>query len=259
MANYGNLVDVTGRGTALVTGAGRRIGAELARHLAAAGYSIALHCHHSRREADEIAGAIRASGGRAEVFVADLSDISALPGLVESAAGLGPLTLLVNCASLFERDEFGQMSPELWQQHFAVNLTAPVFLAQAFAALAPAGSAIVNIIDQRVWKLTPQFFSYTLAKSALWTATRTMAQALAPHIRVNAVGPGPTLANQRQTEADFAGQVAALPLESAISPADIAEAVLYLAGARSVTGQMIAVDGGQHLAWRTPDVVGIAE
>ena len=245
---------------ALVTGAGKRIGRVIATTLSAAGYDVAIHCHRSRGAADELAAQIQAAGGRAQVFVADLADTAALPQLVEDAAkAMGALTLLVNSASLFEPDEFGTLTMPAWDAHFSVNLQAPVFLGQAFAAQAPAGASIINIIDQRVWKLTPQFLSYTLTKAALWTATQTMAQALAPNIRVNAIGPGPTLANPRQTTADFAIQATSVPLERAVSPDDIAEAVLYLARAKSVTGQMIAVDGGQHLAWQTPDVVGFAE
>jgi len=245
---------------ALVSGAGQRIGRVIAERLAAEGYDLAIHCHKSRAAADELATQIRAMGRRAIVVQADLADQTALKSVVETAAqALGPLTLLVNSASLFEPDEFGALDSAKWEAHFAVNLQAPIYLAQAFAAQALAGASIINIIDQRVWKLTPQFFSYTLTKAALWTATQTMAQALAPHIRVNAIGPGPTLANPRQSAADFAKQAAAVPLEQAVRPQDIAEAVLYLAGARAVTGQMIAVDGGQHLAWRTPDVTGFAE
>ena len=251
---------VSARKVALVSGAGQRIGRVIAEHLAANGYDLAIHCHSSRAAAEELAAQCAAIGVRAEVFAADLADPAAPERLITAAVqALGPLSLLVNSASLFEPDEFGALDAAQWESHFAVNLKAPVFLAQAFAAQAPAGSSIVNIIDQRVWKLTPQFFSYTLTKSALWTATRTMAQALAPHIRVNAVGPGPTLPNPRQSAADFERQAAAVALEQAVRPQDIAEAVLYLAAARAVTGQMIAVDGGQHLAWRTPDVVGFAE
>jgi NAD(P)-dependent dehydrogenase (short-subunit alcohol dehydrogenase family) len=251
---------VSPRKVALVSGAGQRIGRVIAEILAVAGYDLAIHCHKSRAEADVLAEYCSALGRRCVVLQADLANPAAWGPLVEAAAqALGPLTLLVNSASIFERDEFDTLDKSHWEAHFSVNLQAPVFLAQAFAAQAPKGSSIVNIVDQRVWKLTPQFFSYTLTKAALWTATQTMAQALAPHIRVNAVGPGPTLANPRQSDADFARQATAIPLERAILPREIAEAVLYLARAGSVTGQMIAVDGGQHLAWRTPDVVGFAE
>jgi NAD(P)-dependent dehydrogenase (short-subunit alcohol dehydrogenase family) len=179
----------------------------------------------------------------------------------EAVQALGPLTLLVNNASEFEPDEVETLSQERWDRHFAVNLRAPAFLARDFSHQLPAGEqgCIVNIVDQRVWKLTPQFFSYTLTKAALFTATQTMAQALAPRIRVNAIGPGPTLSNVRQGDEDFAKQSSAVPLGHGGTPDEIADAVLYLAQARSVTGQMIAVDGGQHLAWKTPDVAGIRE
>lgn len=250
------------RPAALVTGAARRIGRAVAERLAREGYAVALHCRRSQGEAEEVRGAIRAAGGVAEIVAAELSDEGETAGLVEAAgAAIGPLTLLVNNASLFEPDAVGDLSPELWQRHHAVNLRAPVFLAQDFARRLPDGAegSIVNIIDQRVWKPNPLFFSYTLSKSALWTATRTMAQALAPRIRVNAVGPGPTLMSARQSAEDFARQGAALPLARHPEPGDIAAAVAYLAAARSVTGQMLAVDGGQHLAWATPDLYGVSE
>ena len=201
-------------------------------------------------------------GLRATAVCADLADPDAVAALVPAAAAsVGPLTLLVNSASEFEPDEMGTLDRARFERHLAVNLTAPVFLAEAFARQLPDGrdGCVINVLDQRVWRPTPRFVSYTLAKSALWTATRTMAQALAPRIRVNAVGPGPTLANPRQSATDFARQAAAVPLGRAADPAEIATAVLYLTEAKSVTGQMIAVDGGQHLAWRTPDVEGIAE
>jgi NAD(P)-dependent dehydrogenase (short-subunit alcohol dehydrogenase family) len=248
---------VTRAQTSLVTGAGKRIGRSISERLAAEGYAVALHCNRSRREAEEVAAAIMASGGRAHVAVADLADAEALPKLVEeSVAALGPLTLLVNCASVFVSDTAETLERERWDLHFAVNLRAPLFLAQAFAAQVPQDGegVIVNIIDQRVWKLNPQFFSYTLTKSALWTATRTLAQALAPRIRVNAVGPGPTLHNTYDGVEGLDKEAANVLLRRRAPPEDVAQAVLYLARARSVTGQMIAVDSGQHLGWETPDV-----
>ena len=199
---------------------------------------------------------------RAAIVTGDLADPAAVDRLVPQArAALGPVTLLVNNASVFLPDDVRGLDPAVWEHHFAVNLRAPVFLAGAFAAQVPpeGEGAVVNILDQRVWKLTPQFFSYTLAKAALRTATITMAQALAPRVRVNAVGPGPTLMSARQDPEAFARQTAALPLGTGPTPEDIAEAVLMLAEARTVTGQMIAPDGGQHLAWQTPDVVGVSE
>ena len=240
---------------ALITGAGRRIGRAIALALSRAGYSVVLHAHRSRAEAEKLAAEIAAAGGRAAVVLADLTDADAVRGLIPAAAAFGPLTLLVNNASQFDEDEIGSLERGRFERTLAVNLTAPVFLAQAFAAQAPerTDASIVNIVDQRVLKPTPRFFSYTLSKSALHSATITLAQALAPKLRVNAVAPGPTLASPRQTDAQFAAQAAAVPLQRGPTPEDIAAAVLYLATARSVTGTVIAVDGGQHLAWRTAD------
>ena len=247
---------------ALVTGGAQRIGRRIVERLAGEGYRVAIHCRRSTGAAEGLASRIREAGGQAIVVQADLADGDALGRLVpEAVRALGPLSLLVNNASEFEPDEVETLSQDRWDRHFAVNLRAPAFLARDFAHQLPAGDqgCIVNIVDQRVWKLTPQFFSYTLTKAALFTATRTMAQALAPRIRVNAIGPGPTLSNVRQGDEDFAKQSSAVPLGHGGTPDEIADAVLYLAKAGSVTGQMIAVDGGQHLAWETPDVAGIRE
>jgi NAD(P)-dependent dehydrogenase (short-subunit alcohol dehydrogenase family) len=247
---------------ALVTGGAKRIGRSIVDRLSTEGYAVAIHCRRSVEEARDAADRIVAAGGRAAVVTADLADQAAVDGLVEAAERqLGPVTLLVNSASEFEPDQAETLSQERWDRHFAVNLRAPVFLARNMARRLPDGACgcVVNIVDQRVWKLTPQFFSYTLTKAALHTATRTLAQALAPRIRVNAIGPGPTLMGARQEEEDFARQSAAVLLGRGPSPEEIADAVVYLARARSVTGQMIAVDGGQHLAWETADVVGFKE
>ena len=240
---------------ALVTGAGRRIGATIALTLARVGYSIVLHAHHSREEAERLAVAIRGAGGRASIVLADLADHEAVRGIVPAAAAFGPLTLLVNNAGEFEPDDIETLSPARFQRAIAVNLAAPLFLSQAFAAQAPAGldASIVNILDQRVLRPTPRFFSYTLSKAALHTATITLAQALAPRIRVNAVAPGPTLPSSRQTDVQFAAQAESLPLQRGPRPEDIAAAVMYLAQARNVTGVTFPVDGGQHLSWRTAD------
>ena len=238
---------------ALITGGARRIGRAIALTLAQAGYAVVLHAHRSRAEAEKLAGEIAAAGGRARVVLGDLADAGAVRGLIPAAAAFGPLTLLVNNAGEFEPDDIETLARARFERTFAVNLAAPLFLAQAFAAQAPAAASIVNIIDQRVFRPTPRFFSYTLSKTALHTATTTLAQALAPKVRVNAVAPGPTLPSPRQSEAQFAEQAQSLPLKRGPRPEDIAAAVLYLAGAASVTGVTIAVDGGQHLAWRTPD------
>jgi NAD(P)-dependent dehydrogenase (short-subunit alcohol dehydrogenase family) len=250
------------RQAALVTGAAKRIGRAIALRLANEGYAVAIHYRRSRGDAEEVQAAIERSGGRAAIVQADLADLTAVePLLAQASAEVGPLTLLVNNASLFESDGIEGIAPELWERHFAVNLRAPAFLTRDFARQLPEGKdgAVVNIVDQRVWKLNPQFFSYTLSKAALFTATQTMAQALAPRVRVNAVGPGPTLTSSRQSAEDFARQGAALPLRQHPQPEEIAEAVVFLARAKSITGQMLAVDGGQHLAWETPDVRAVRE
>jgi NAD(P)-dependent dehydrogenase (short-subunit alcohol dehydrogenase family) len=248
------------RGTALVTGAGQRIGRAIAIALAGVGYSIAIHCRRSREEAESLAGEIGELGTRSAILVADLVEEKAVAQLVPDAVkALGPLTLLVNSAAIFEPDGIGNIDRQRWDRQFAINLLAPVFLTDAFAAQAPADSSIVNIVDQRVFKLTPHFLSYTLTKAALAAATHTLAQALAPKIRVNGVAPGPTLPSSRQDPTEFARQAAKLPLGHGPTPEDIANAVLFLASARSTTGVIVSVDGGQHIAWQTPDTAGIRE
>ena len=248
---------MTGRGGALVTGAARRIGRALALESAKAGFAVVVHHHHSANEAEEVCGEIEAMGGHAHALAADLAEAAALPALIDEArAAIGPLTLLVNNASLFEDDRIETLTSASWDAHMAANLRAPVLLAQAFARQAPAGSLIVNIIDQRVLRPTPQFFSYALSKAGLWDATRMMAQALAPNIRVNGIGPGPTLPSTHQSAEAFAAEAEHILLQRRTTPEEIAQALAYLIDAAAVTGQMIAVDGGQHLAWRTPDVIG---
>jgi NAD(P)-dependent dehydrogenase (short-subunit alcohol dehydrogenase family) len=252
---------MTEQRAALVTGAARRIGRAIALALHRAGYAVAIQANRSVAEAQALRDEIVRAGGRAAVVRADLAQHAETTGLVTAAAGaIGPLTLLVNNASVFEPDAIGALEAERFDRQFAVNLRAPLFLAEAFAAQAKGGvnASIVNILDQRVFKLTPHFVSYTLAKSALHSATRMLAQALAPNVRVNAVAPGPTIASARQHADDFAKQAAAVPLGHGPSADEIADAVLYLARARSVTGATLVVDGGQHLAWQTPDT-GVAE
>lgn len=243
-------------GAALVTGAGRRIGRTIALALARRGWDVAVHYGRSREEADAVVRAIEALGRRAVALHADLADASSLSGLIDAAIeALGPLSLLVNNASLFEDDRVGSLTAELYDRHMAANLRAPIFLTEAFATRAPDGACVINVLDQRVRRPNPQFFSYSLSKAGLWWATQTLALALAPRIRVNGVGPGPTLPSVHQSEAEFAAEAAGVPLARHATPEEIAAAVLYLVDAPSVTGQMIAVDGGQHLAWKTPDIV----
>jgi len=243
---------------ALVTGAGRRIGSDIARRLAREGWGLALLARASLEGARALAAEIVAGGGEAHAFSVDLADPEAgAAAFAEIAAALGPIELLVNNAAMFEADSIGALDLFLWRRQFAIDLEAPVFLAAAFAAALPGDreGAIVNIIDQRVLRLTPQYLSYTLAKAALWTATQTLAQALAPRIRVNAIGPGPTYPSVKQGEAGLAHEAAGALLGRSIRGEEIADAVAYLAMARNVTGQLICVDAGQHLAWRTPDIV----
>lgn len=247
------------RGGALVTGAGRRIGRVLALEAARAGYDVAVHYRTARDEAEAVVAEIAALGRRAVAIQGELADPDIGATLVGAAAeAIGPLTLLVNSASTFEDDRIADLTADSWNRHMDANLRAPVLLAQAFAAALPGGrkGLVVNLVDQRVLKPNPQFFSYSVSKAGLWWVTRTLAQDLAPAIRVNAIGPGPVLASIHQAPGEFEAEAAATPLGGSVDPAELAAAMRYLIDAPSVTGQMIAVDGGQHLAWRTPDVLG---
>ena len=247
---------------ALVTGGAKRIGKAIVEDLAGHGFAVAIHANRSHDEADALATGINQSGGRATVVGADLTDMSAVSGLVGKAeAALGPISLLVNNASLFVDDSIEDFDWQAWDRHFAIHVKTPALLAQNFARALPEGreGLIVNIIDQRVWRPTPRYFSYALSKSALWTQTQMLAQALGPRIRVNAIGPGPTLKNVRQDDTDFGAQLAGLILKRGPELPEFGATIRYLWDARSVTGQMIALDGGQHLAWQTPDVTGMTE
>ena len=244
-------------GGALVTGAGLRLGRAMAEALGADGWAVAIHYRGSKAGAEEAAATIRKAGGRAELLACDLADEAARAGLVaEAARKLGrPVTLLVNSASTFADDTATDHSRADWDHHFEPNLRAPIHLAQQLARALPAGEKglVVNLIDQRVWKLTPQFFTYTLSKAALWQATQTLAQALAPNVRVNAIGPGATLQSIHQSAEAFAAETAATVTGEGSSADEIVRALRYFVSASSVTGQMIASDGGQHLMWQTPD------
>jgi NAD(P)-dependent dehydrogenase (short-subunit alcohol dehydrogenase family) len=247
----------------LVTGAAKRLGRAIALDLGAAGWNVAIHYNGSAAEAEQVAEGIRKSGSKAVTIQADFSKEAETATLVPAAAkAIGPLTALINSASLFENDDWQSATRQSWDDHMETNLRAPMLLSQMFAKQLPEGGqgkikgSIINIIDQRVLKPTPQFLSYSVSKAALYWLTTTLAQGMGPDIRVNAVGPGPTLKNPRQSHADFDRQRDATTLKRGADPADICAAVRYLLSAEAVTGQMIAVDGGQHLIWQTPDVMG---
>ena len=236
----------------LITGAAHRIGRTIAMDLAAHGFGVAVHYNASADGAQEVVQAITDEGGRAVAVQAELADEEQVKRLIPTATkALGPLTVLVNNASLFENDTINDATRESWDKHLDVNLRAPFVLSQMFAEQLPEDQDgnIINLLDQRVWNLTPFFMSYTVSKAGLWTLTQTLAMALAPQIRVNAVGPGPTIRNERQSEEDFARQWGETPLERRVMPQDIADAVRFIINAPSMTGQMIAMDGGQHLGW----------
>lgn len=257
-------------GKALVTGAGKRLGRAMALYLADRGYDVAVHYASSSEAAEDVVALIRDKGRNACAVQADLlseEETQALAGKALEGLG-GPLTVLINNASIFEYDNIETATRTSWDRHLESNLRAPFVLTQAFAAQLPepeldemgepvASGLVVNMVDQRVRKLTPEFMSYTIAKMGLWALTQTAAQALAPKCRVNAIGPGPTLKGERQSEAHFARQRAATVLSRGANPSDITGALGYVLDAPGVTGQLLCVDGGQHLGWRTPDVIGV--
>ena len=256
-------------GAALVTGAARRLGRAMALALAGRGIDVAIHYNGSSDEAEATAAEARALGVKAVTLAADLLDEAQVAPLVgRAASALGaPLTVLINNASIFEYDRIDTATRAGWDRHMESNLRAPFVLTQAFAAQAPradmsdgeprAQALVINMIDQRVLKPTPEFMTYSLAKMGLWALTRTAAQALAPDIRVNAIGPGPTMQGARQTAEHFARQRAATILQRGADPSDVVAALMYFLDAKAVTGQLICTDGGQHLGWRTPDVLGV--
>jgi NAD(P)-dependent dehydrogenase (short-subunit alcohol dehydrogenase family) len=237
---------------ALVTGAAQRLGRAVALALAQAGFDIAVHCHASVDRAEETAAEIRALGRRAVVLPADLSNEQATTALIARATDtLGPIGVLVNNASTFERDEWHDTTRESWDLHLEPNLRAPFVLMQHFARALPdtAHGAVINLIDQRVWSITPHFVSYTVSKAGLWALTQSMALALAPRIRVNGIGPGPALPSPRQSQAQFERQALSVPLRHGTCPEEVARAALAILALPAMTGQMIALDGGQHLQW----------
>ncbi len=240
---------------ALVTGAARRIGRAIALGLAQDGWAVAVHYNVSAEAAGDVAAEIAAGGGRAVTLHADLAREAAAAQLIpEAAEALGPLGCLINNASVFEPDDVETADRASWDRHLEPNLRAPLVLTQAFARALPAaaGGAVINILDERVWNPTPAFLSYTVSKSGLWTLTRTLALALAPRIRVNGIGPGPTLPSARQSAVQFERQCAMMPLGRGTSPEEISAGVRFILAAKAMTGQMIALDGGQHLGWAQP-------
>ena len=247
---------------ALVTGAAKRLGRAIAEDLVEHGFSVALHANHSLEQAENLTVSLRDRGHRAVAVKADLTNVNETQSLIQTAtAALGPIGLLVNNASIFEEDHADQFDAALFSRHFDVHVKAPAILAADFVRYLPEGQEglIVNIIDQRVWALKPTFFSYTLSKATLWTATRTMAQAFAPRVRVNAIGPGPTLPSDRQTEEDFRTQLTTLPLQRGPELGEFGRTIRFLFDTPSITGQMIALDGGQHLIWPGSDGAEIVE
>ena len=256
-------------GAALITGGADRLGAAMARYVAARGMAVAIHYHSSAEKAEVLARELRSAGGQAVTLRADLLVEAEVADLVPAAvAALGqPLTLLVNNASIFEYDTVTSGTRESWDRHMESNLRAPFVLTQQFAAQAPependargepvARALVLNMVDQRVRKLTPEFASYTIAKMGLWALTQTAARGLAPKVRVNAIGPGPTMIGHRQSEAHFDRQRQNTVLGRGSNPEDITAALGYFIDAKAVTGQLLCVDGGQHLAWKTPDILG---
>jgi len=255
---------------ALVTGAGARLGQAMALYLGARGYDVAVHYSSSEEGANETVTLLKAMGRIAVTLKADLLDEGETEALLPAAANAlgGPITCLINNASIFEYDSITSATRKSWDRHIGSNLRAPFILTQALAAQAPmtatdangepmAQALIINMLDQRIHKLTPEFKTYTIAKMGLWALTQTSAQALAPHVRVNGIGPGPTLQGHRQSDVHFANQRAATILERGANASDITAALGFFLDSPAVTGQMICVDGGQHLAWKTPDVLGV--
>ncbi|MEK9683000.1 MAG: SDR family oxidoreductase [Rhodospirillaceae bacterium] len=240
----------------LITGGARRIGESIAKALAEDGWNIAIHCRHSKEEAEKLASELCKLNIQSIVIGADLNSDSDLAGLLPAAAAtLGPITCLINNASLFELDTVESATYDSWDKHMKVNTRAPFFLSQALMAGLGEDQTgnIVNIIDQRVWNPTPWFISYAASKSVLWSLTQSLALAMAPRVRVNAIGPGPTLPSPRQSQEDFLKQEAGTPLKRGAPPSEIAEAIRFILSATSMTGQMIALDGGQHLGWEYPE------
>ncbi|WP_295897078.1 SDR family oxidoreductase [uncultured Bartonella sp.] len=249
------------RPVVLITGGAKRLGAAMALDLAKHGFDLAIHYNEGKQQADDLVLELKTLGAQAVAFPSNLLKTHG-KGLIEAVTDrMGPIEILINNASLFFDDHIGELDENIWDDHFAIHVKTPATLADRMFALLPENhlGLIVNIIDQRVWKLNPNFLSYTLSKSALWTLTKTLAQALAPRIRVNAIGPGPTLKSPRQGEAEFEKQAKSVLLEHGPELSEFGATIRYFWYQTSITGQMIALDGGQHLMWQTPDIAGQVE
>ena len=236
-----------------MTGAGRRVGRAIALSLADAGWSIAVHYRKSRDDAEALVSAIKAKGVAAHAISANLSIEKEVAALIPACErSLGPISCLINNASTFENDTVVTSTRDMWDTHMEVNLRAPFALSQAFYAQLPKNTngSIINIIDQRVWNLSADFPTYTLSKAGLWALTQILARAMAPAVRVNGVGPGPTMQSIHQSAKDFEEECSAMPLAHQVSTEDICSAVHFILQSSAVTGQMIAVDAGQHMGVR---------
>lgn len=245
-------------GAALVTGAAKRIGRAIALDLAAAGWDVAVHYRGSGKAAAAVVATIEAGGRRAVALPADLADeAQTAPLVAAAAAALGPVTLLVNNAAIFELDRPETADPRSWDRHMTINLRAPLVLTQGLLAQLPDGAAanVVNLIDQRVLNLTPNYTSYSISKVGLWGLTQHLARALAPRVRVNAIAPGPALPGPGMTAAGFRALCRAMPLGRGTTPDEICRALRLILELPAMTGQMITLDGGQHLGWLNPDQI----
>lgn len=245
------------RKVALVTGGARRIGEVISRRLARSGWDVVVHCNSSLAAGQALATDLCSHGARAATVEADLSNRDAVGTLLDRASQpFGPVTLLVNNAAAFERDDLQTVTWESWDKHLAPNLAAPIFLTKRFAELLPeqANGNVVNLLDQKVSNLNPDFLSYTISKVALAGATRMLAMALGPRIRVNGIAPGITLISGKQTQASFEKAWRDTPLGRSSTPEEIADALLSIISLPSLTGQILHLDGGESLASRSRDV-----
>ena len=245
----------------IITGGATRIGAAIAKKLSGPGVGIVIHYNRSKSNAEKLKKELSKSLTKVYLVKGNLSKETDVNKIVKFAKSkLKYFDCLINNASLFENDKLENFSTDSWGRHLRTNLRTPALLSKEFAKnIRGKNNNIINIIDQRVFKLTPYFFSYTISKTGLYTLTKTSAMSLAPNIRVNGIAPGPTLKNKRQTEKHFRKQYLSTPLKKQVNVKEICNAVDFLIKNRSITGQVIAVDSGQSLNWQTPDIINIKE